>query len=129
MGKEPAMERDSELEALSESSEFVAAVVGIGLHFTVIPLGSGLTEQVDRACEEAHEKGYKYCGLLAVVGGVAASRVCEEIPDAAYTLLAATGTFVQMFRDLQRAKPEPTDTTDFQRFADALWALRDDRPA
>jgi hypothetical protein len=105
------------VEKMAFDSELCAAVLGKGPEFMLIFLDLPLDGSVTAM---AHEKGYAYCGILAVINGEAMVE-CEPNPAAVFTVLKASLKFAQKVADKLWAKNRDTD------WLERLYALPDTR--
>ena len=81
-------------EQLVWDGQFSAAVLGKGSDFALISLED--EERIDGpALQEAIAKGFRYCGVMAVVNGQAAAR-CEPDPDSVLTMMHAAFAFARI---------------------------------
>lgn len=75
----------------------VVGVLGLRGQFVLVPL-SDTVPIPDAVMEDAHHRGLRYCGVLALVGGEPRAK-CEPDLDAAHTMLLASLSFAQQVAD------------------------------
>ena len=91
-----------ETEQLVSTAEYSVAVMGRAGQFLLVDLAG----PIDEAREVAAQLGYRFCGTLAVRGGVPSAAVQPQDPDALYTLLLASLRFARTMSSTS-ANPSP----------------------
>ncbi len=108
-----------ESEQVVFDSEFSCGVLGRAGEFVLVPLNEG---PVEDAMAAARERGFAYCGILAVLDGQAGAK-CAPNPDAVFTMLMAALSFARLAADRLRPKSEG----DGVEWLTALLSLPDTR--
>ena len=113
------MRRLDETEQLAFDGDPAMAVMGARGEFMLVPLDRG----IEGAQAAAIERGFHYCGILALVDGRPAAK-CEGDLDSMNCMMRAALEFAARVAD--RMKP-PKREDDFAAFAAGLFRLEDPR--
>lgn len=108
------MDRLDAQQALAFSSEFCCAVLGNLAHgFMLVPLDGPPLAAED--VEEAHERGYQFCGVIGFVHGQCVARTEPDL-DSISVCAAATRDFARRVAERTRGD-----------WLENLWQLPDTR--
>lgn len=106
-------------QRLAFDGEIAYAVLGRDGEFALVQLYVARDEAV---IAEARERGYRYCGVLAVIDGIPAARYDPDL-DSVLCCFLASLKFAGLVSD--RIQPAPKD--DSVDFLTRLYALPDTR--
>ncbi len=109
------------LEKLVWDADDAVGVLGRGEDYVLVPLdGQGPIPQ--EAIDDANRRGFRFCGVLAIMNGQAAAK-CEADPDAVGVMMLAAIGFAQQAAEKLKAKPKDEGAEWLRR----LWELPDTR--
>jgi hypothetical protein len=109
------------MERVTWNADEVVGVLGRGEEYVLVPLNDEAPIP-DAVMDDAHRRGFKFCGVLCVIEGRAAAK-CEPDLEAVGTMVLAAIGFAHQVADKLKHQQRGDGVNWLRR----LWTLPDTR--